>query len=252
MKYSTVLILGFLIFMQPCICQTRAKITDVDYHLEGNIIVVNYTITGSLPGERLSIELKFLNEDNKPFIPVTATGDIGAGISGDGIKKIIWDVVKDDINFSGKLKAVVTISSSRLVTGGPANALLSVAVPGLGGYFVEKNKIRPVATAVTTLGLLGYGFSQKHKSNKYYDEYKASIEPTEIESLYDMANSAHHRYFVATRIAAGIWAFDIVWTVIKGFQNKKAIQSYDGRFNGDGLRLEYARNGLQLKYSISF
>jgi hypothetical protein len=100
--------------------------------------------------------------------------------------------------------------------------------------------------------LLGYGISQKHLANKYYDEYKAIIQTTEIDNLYNKANNAQHKYYISTRIAAGLWVFDIIWVAVKGIQNKKISKSYFNTFNMDGLRVNYVNKGLQLKYTVSF
>jgi hypothetical protein len=252
MKSSIILLFAIVLFQIPVICQTNAKIADVDYYLEGNYIVVNYTIIGSLPKEHMTIELSFKTEGNKLIIPQTVSGDIGNKLLGDGLKTVRWDIVSDHLILSSNLKAIVTITSSKVLYGGPSNALLSVIIPGLGGYFVEKNKTRSIVTTISTLGLLGYGISQKHLANKYYDEYKAIIQTTEIDNLYNKANNAQHKYYISTRIAAGLWVFDIIWVAVKGIQNKKISKSYFNTFNMDGLRVNYVNKGLQLKYTVSF
>ena len=96
--------------------------------------------------------MKFLSETNQEIIPKTTTGDIGANIKGEGTKTITWNIDADKLEVSGVLRASVSIIKSEKVTevrteitdkkpvvtkirGGPMNALLSVPVPGLGGYF---------------------------------------------------------------------------------------------------------------------
>lgn len=252
MRATLLLLLTIILFQTHGYCQTNAKITDVDFYLDGSNIIVNYNISGSLPKEHMTIELRFMTENNEIIIPKTVTGDVGTRLFGDGMKTIQWDIVADKAVLSGNIKASVTIKSSKILYGGPSNAFLSVVVPGLGGYFVEPNKTRAVITTISTLGLLGYGISQKHKANDYYDQYNASDIPSEIESLYNQANEANHKFYIATGIAAGIWAFDIIWVAVKGFQNQDETKSYYRAFTNDGLRLNYVNNGLQLRYSVSF
>lgn len=252
MRSSIFVLLIIVLFYLPCFGQTKAKITDVDFHLEGSYIVVNYNIDGSISREHMAIELKFMTEKNELIIPRAVTGDVGTNIIGDGMKTIRWDIVADQVLVSGNLKASVTITSSKIFYGGPSNALLSVVVPGFGGYFVEKNKTRAILTTISTLGLLGYGISQKHLADKYYSEYKAGVVSTELESLYTKANNAHHKYYISTRVAAGIWVFDIIWVAVKGFQNKNEVKFYYSSFMEDGLRLNYVNNRLELRYSVSF
>lgn len=252
MRFYIVFILSIILYNHSCCGQSKAKITDVDFHFFDRYIVVNYNLVGSLPKEQMTVELKFITENNETIIPKTVTGDIGTKLYGDGMKSILWDLVVDKVSLSGNIKASVTITFSKILYSGPSNALLSVLLPGFGGLFVDKNKTRSVVTTVSTIGLIGYGISQKRLADKYYAEYKASEESSELESLYTKANSAHHKYYISTGIAAGIWAFDIIWVTVKGFHNKKGANSSYGSFTGDGLRLNYVNNGLQLKYSVSF
>jgi len=252
MRSSIILFLTIILFRQPCICQTKAKITDVDFHLEDRYIVVNYNIVGSLPKEQMTIELRYITENNESIIPKTVTGDVGTKFFGDGMKAIIWDIVADQLLLSGNLKASVTITSSKILYSGPSNALLSVLIPGLGGYYVDKKKGRAVLTTISTVGLLAYGITQKLQADKYYKEYNASNVPSEIQSLYTKANDAQNMYFKTTRVAAGIWALDIIWVTFKGLHNRKVAKSAYSAFTGDGLRLNYVNNGFQLGYSLSF
>jgi hypothetical protein len=252
MRSSIILIISFILFSQPAVCQTKARITDVDFHLEDRYIVVNYNITGISPKEEVTVELKFITENNEPIIPKTMTGDVGKKMFGDGSKAILWDVVADQAVLSGNLKASVTIVSSRVLYSGPGNAFLSILIPGMGGYFVDRNKARSVLTTMSTIGLIAYGVIQKTQANKYYGDYNASTTPADMDDLFSKANSAQHSYYIATRVGAGIWALDIIWVTFKGFHNKKVAKSYYSSFNTDGLRLNYVNNGLQLGYSKKF
>ena len=252
MRSSFVIFLLIILLYQPAFCQTQAKITDVDFHLEDRYIVINYNIVGSLPKEQLTIELKFITENNETLIPKAVTGDIGTNIFSDGSKAILWDIVSDQVSISGNLKALISISSSKIIFSGPSNAFLSMLIPGLGGYYVDKNKGRSVLITLSTVGLMGYGLFQKLEADKYYKDYNASIKPSEIEDLYNKANGFQNKYYIATRVAAGIWAFDIIYVTIKGFHNKKVAKSAYSAYSGDGLRLNYVNNGIQLGYSVTF
>ena len=252
MRSSIILILTLIVLSQPSVCQTKAKITDVDFQLEDRYIVINYNLTGTAPKEEMTIELKFITENNESIIPRTMTGDIGRKIFGDGKKAILWDIVTDSPVLSGNLKAIVTIASSRVIFSGPSNAFLSVLIPGLGGYFVDENKTRSVLTTVSSIGLIAFGVIQKGQADKYYADYNASTNPSEMDDLYTKANDAQHKYFMATRAGAGIWALDIIWVTFKGFHNMKVAKSYYSSFNADGLRLYYVNNGLQLGFSKKF
>lgn len=231
--------------------QTNARISEVDYSLEGSFIVVHYILQGTIPKEELTIELSFVTEDNEKIIPHSVSSDVGAKVYSNGNRVILWDIDIDKPAFSGIMKAVVAITASKVNYGSPKNALLSVAVPGLGGFFVEKNKTRAALTTVSTLGLIVYGINQKNESKKYFKEYHASLIPGDINNLYQKANSAHHKYYIATRLAAGIWISDIIWVTVKGFRNREEAKSLNNATGSKSFKLNYD-NGLQMGYSITF
>jgi hypothetical protein len=232
--------------------QTIVNISDVSFRLENNMIVVEYNIISSLPDEKFTIELKFVSETDQIIFPKSLTGDIGKNIEAGRGKRIIWDYVSDRFEFSGNIKAVVNIAPSPTHSRGPSYALLSVAVPGLGGHFVQENKIRPIATTVSTVGLLTYGILMKSKSNKYYDDYKQCVDYADYQTYYDKANSAHHKYYIATRIAAVVWIADIIWVYSTGRKNMKELSSGLQSSSGNGFTLDYMNNELQIGYRLTF
>jgi hypothetical protein len=257
MKKLIFLLIISILYHKTVLCQTNARITDIDYRLENNNIVINYYISGYLPNEIFTIGgLKFrVTETNQEIIPRTITGDIGENIKGEGIKTIIWDIVADQLEVSGVLKASIDIIKSEIIKplGGPGYAWLSVFVPSLGGYFVVKNKARPILTTISTIGLLTYGYLEKKKADEYYADYNDSkANGTQLQSLYDKANSAHKKSYITIRAAITIWAFDILWVTAKGSKNKKAAQSRKLSSSGNRIKLNYANNELQLGYEIVF
>jgi hypothetical protein len=226
--------------------QNSVIIADVNFNLNNNLVVVEYNLMNALPDEKFTIGLKFFTENNEQIIPKTLSGDVGKNIKpGDG-KSISWDFAADHFEFSGFLKAVVSVEPSGVHTHGPEYALLSVPVPGLGGFFVEENKVRPILTTVSTLGLLSYGLSGKIKSTNYYNDYTSATDIDEILQLYDKANKAHHTYYIATRMAVALWITDITLVAIKGYRNKKENMS------GTGFIMNYSNNQMYLGYRLTF
>lgn len=252
MKPSILLLLFIILLSRPSVGQIKAKVTDVDFHLEDRYLVVNYNLVGSAPKEEMTIELRFITESNDTIIPKTITGDVGTKVFGDGTKAMLWDIVADQAVLSGNLKATVTITSSKILYRGASNAFLSILFPGWGGYHVDKNKAYSVLTTISSLGLIAYGVSQKIQADKLYKDYTSSTKPLEMDNLYTKANGVHQKYWIATRAGAGIWALDVIWVIIKGSHNKKVAKSYYSANPYDGLRLNYANNGLQFGYHVTF
>lgn len=246
--------LYFMLIMVPQAMpgQTNVKITDVNFWLDNKQIIVEYNIVNGSPDDRFTIGLKFVTENDQVIIPKSVTGDIGKNIEAGKGKTISWDFVTDRLAFSGNLKAVITVIPSLAHSGGPEYALLSLVVPGLGGYFVEKNKVRSIITTIGTVGLMTYGIIEKTKANRYYTDYKSSSDIQDIRMLYDKANSAHHKYFIATRIAAMVWIADIVWVAYRGSRNKNEKKPVQRISSGTGFTLNCQYNELQLGYRITF
>jgi hypothetical protein len=252
MRSSTILLLAIFLFGQHTYAQTKAKINDVDFHLEDRYLVVNYNLVGSLPKEQLTIELTFITEKNDTIRPNKVYTDVGTKVYGDGAKTILWDVVADQQELSGGLKAIVTITSYKILYSGPSNAFLSILFPGLGGYYVDKNKTYSVLTTLSAVGLIAYGITQKLQADKYYTDYKASKNLVDINSLYTKANTAQQNFIKMAGAGAGIWALDVVWVIIKGSHNKKDAKNAYSAFSIDRLNLNYVNNGVQLGYSVRF
>lgn len=265
MKFK-ILAFTLLIFSSGSLTgQTSATITNVDFNLVNNSIVVNYTITSSIVNEFFEIGLHFVTESGQTIIPVSVRGDIGANISGGINKTIYWDIDNDHIEISGVLKALVSIVSSSVINsepytgspqitgekplGGPGYAFLSLVVPSLGGYFVEKNKTRVIITSITEATLGIHLLNLNNKINQYeIDLYNASSQ-TERNEISDKLTTAEDNYSRSLATFSLIWIADIVWVLIKGTQNVNQGKTKRGqKYYGDGLNLNY--NGAQ--YCIGY
>ncbi len=252
MRFFILLLFLPVMYLQVISGQPVAEATDVNFWLEDDRIIVGYSIITHTPVEYFDVDLKFITETNEEIIPKALKGDIGKNVRVGTGKTIVWDPGMDQTVFSGNIKAVVTIIPSVIYSRGPSYAILSVAVPGLGGYFLEGNKIRPVAATIGTLGLMTYGIISKVQANRYYEDYKQGSDSDEFQELYEQANHAHHRYFISTRIAAAIWIADVIWVYRNGNRNKKAIRPLLQTSSGSGLTINYMNKEVQVGYRFIF
>jgi hypothetical protein len=228
------------------------NVSSVNFWIDENGIIVRYDLIDETPGNQYFIELKFVSDKGDEFIPESTRGEQGKNIKPGKGKVITWDIAKDNFEFTGNLKAIITATPGFMHLGGPSNALFSVLVPGLGGHFVEENKIRPLATSVVTLGLISYGIYQKSEENKYYSDYNSSTELDDINIYYDKANAAHHKFVVSTMAGTVIWIADIIWVYYKGKGNLEKQNTWRKTAPGTGLRLYHNRNELQIGYVVNF
>jgi len=249
--------------------QTSAQITDVDFYLVNNSIVVNYSITGAFVNELYEIDLHFVTETGQTIIPVSVRGDTGPNISGGSNKTIYWDIDNDRLEISGVLKALVTIVSSRVINsepytgspqirgekplGGPGYAFLSFVVPTLGGYFVEKNKARAIITTATELTLGIHLSNLSGKIKQYETDLDNASSQTERNEINDKLTTAEDNYYMSIVTFGLIWVADIIWVAIKGSQNLKQGKTKRGQnYYGEGLNLNYNGDQLCVGYKITF
>ena len=182
----------------------------------------------------------------------TVTGDVGRGVAPGLNKTIFWDYRLDGVQIADSIR--VTVLVKRLAppvrraagSGGPANALLSALLPGVGTIFVQPNRkigARPLIS-VGYVGLLAYGFSQRSRSRAAYDRYETGLAETD----YQDANQRHHRYLVATRAAAVLWLSDVAYTFFKGRKNERERRLSQQRLSQQRLsqqRLSQQRLSVQ-------
>jgi hypothetical protein len=250
MKSAIITFCLFLITFYTAVCQSNAKITDVDFLVEGGNIVVKYCIREYQPEEIFFIRLTFVTGDNKTIEPKTLAGDVGPGIKG-GDKLIVWDIGSDRLEITGSLKAVVTIVSSSFIKteqpadfpskprekqlGGPGYAFLSLILPGTGGYFVEKSKARAIIFNILGAIVLTSVITQSIEYSKNPDNDQALTNRNQAAITY-----------------MAIMVSDVIWVTYKGFKNQKARTQGYGAYNRSGFTLNYTGNSLMAGYRFNF
>lgn len=157
--------------------------------------------------------------------PRTVTGDVGKGVMPGRDKTIFWDYRLDGLLLADSIRVTVSVKrvpvevQRKIGGGGPANALLSALLPGVGSIFVQPTRkigLRPLITAAYG-GLLIYGLVQRSQSREAFNRYGSGLS----ESDYTDANQRHHRYLLTTRAAAVLWLSDVVYTFLKGQKNEQ-------------------------------
>lgn len=145
-----------------------------------------------------------------------------------GSKTIVWDCLFDGVlqgDFLFQVHAgLVAPERQKFVkpTDGPANAWLSLLVPGLGDHRVTKGQKKGVYTALLTYACIGAGVYCKIGANDEYAQYHAATEQTVMDEHYDNAKYLNGWFYTCVGVGAAIWVYDIIWVWNKGAQNKKA------------------------------
>lgn len=257
MKFNLFIILA-LLFCYKDISGQNLLVNTVkaDFSSDGKV-TIKYRVLNILEGD--SVILNVFGKNKKEIVPVTVQGDIGKINHKFYDGEITWDVLKDQPLLDEDVQFVIVIYRySPLVTkiikpqqigGGSSNTLISMIAPGVGNIFVQPNKkvgLRPFVT-VAFYGLLINGIVMKTRANTEYDKYLASQKANIGNPYFENANQYHHQYLVSTRLAAGIWAIDVLCTFLKGSKNLKRKEeekrnhfSINSQMNVPTLKFNYS------------
>ena len=263
-KFSKILLIGVLcmMFSQKGFSQeSKAEIPEpsIDYFLlEDGRIRFTYDLVKASPQELFEIVLEFeIIETGQILTPKTTEGDIGANIRGGKGKEIYWDFWTDypDGIDEGSYRPRFTIAKVERMYAGPGSAVKSVFVPGLGDFAVKNHKdmiFKPYLKTILSYGLVGAGVFQMMNANSKYDDYLASENPNEFQSLYDQTMTAATSSVALIGAGAAIWLSDIVWVAIVGSKNNKENQyKFTGKIDQKVL-MGYDQFGPNLKLVIRF
>ncbi|OQX75225.1 MAG: hypothetical protein B6D64_12050 [Bacteroidetes bacterium 4484_276] len=216
--------------------QSKARVENVDFFLEGENLVINYDIDKSKTGESFNVTMNILTTAGKKISAFALTGDIGPGVYGGKGKRIVWDLNKDNVYIDDEISVEVFIEPEmadepskpaktvRAVSVGGA-LLRSAIFPGWGNRYVKGGG------AYWLMGLVGYGavggsVYMNNQTEQAYQDYKESVDVTERDQLFKDAEEYQKNQEYLMYAAAGIWAIDLIWTGIQaGNANKKAKRS---------------------------
>jgi hypothetical protein len=215
--------------------------------------------------------LHFVTGSGQKIIPVSVSGDIGKNIKAGSLKTIYWNIDNDRLEISGEIKAVVTIVSSQIpvidpfggtvqVRGekplaGPGAMGLSILVPSLGGYFVEKKKTNAVITSITLFTFAVSAASLNSRITQYEADWDDATSQTERNEIDQKIETAEQNYALALTGFTVVWVVDICRVAIKGAQNQKngLTKKKPAQYNySDGFNLNYTGNHLCVGYRMTF
>lgn len=240
-------------------------------------IEIYYDLKNAQPNDSIYVRLQrrsgILVKPNAPNV----SGAVGQNQADGRDKKVVWNLRENNLLLREEVRAVVLVKqlgsagavaeapqpeapaaeaksyesvATRRYTG-PGWALLSALAPGIGNIFVQnpapKVGLRPLVT-VAAYGLLIYGAGQQGEATQAYSTYNQSPSETDGEPYYQQANSAHQRYYIATRAAGLIWLTDVTLTLLKGLRNERVAKKQ----TAVSLNLTYQANTPVALFRYSF
>lgn len=216
--------IAFALCFFLAVSTARAQaVSNVRVDVDSQRVKIQYDAVGLAARDSVFVRVE---TPRGPLPAATVTGDAGRGVTPGVNKTIYWDYRLDGVAIDDSIRVTVLVKRpatpvGRVATvgGGPANALLSALLPGVGTVFVQPNRkigARPLIS-VAYVGLLAYGLGQRGRSREAYARYETGFAETD----YQDANQRHHRYLLATRAAAVLWLSDVAYTFWKGRKNER-------------------------------
>jgi hypothetical protein len=222
LKIFRYFIMFFLVISEFGLYARDVQIENVEFNYVGKKIVVNYNILNYKPTERFHLILYFVSESNDTFKSVSITGDF-ENIEGGYGKTITWDFSGDFAKINNvNMKAVVQVRSVSNQPGPPSNALLSLAVPGLGDRYVRnprKTIVKPFIITAAAYGFIGAGIYNLMIKNIEEDNSSKAVIPANSKNFQDRADQAALYSYIYLGVGAAIWCGDIIYVLAKSEKN---------------------------------
>ncbi len=247
----------FLVFLLTGIheirAQSGAEIRNVDFYLENNKLIITYDIANSSADESFNIWIKIKTAYGQLIQATSLTGDISSGVKGGSGKRIVWDVIADNVSLDDdilievfaraeseepavveKPEPEITPAVQKSPTGKKISVgkalLFSAILPGLGNTYVKGKG------AAWLWGVLGYGcivgsVVMNNMAYNNYEDYKTAATSDERDQLYDKASTYDLGSKVLIGAAATIWVVDLVITGIQAGKARKTSHASNIRLN---------------------
>ncbi|MGM9511094.1 hypothetical protein ACS5NO_25385 [Larkinella sp. GY13] len=235
-KIFCALVVLCVFFLTPAMSQStrQVTVTNVKIEQQETRIKITYDVENLVKSD--SVYIQAVNQNNRVLIARSVTGAVGKGVGSGKGKVVYWDIQADGLLAEDEVQVVVNVKLAPPdLGGGPANALLSILVPGLGNVLVQPNKkigFRPLIT-VAYGGLLVYGLMQRSKAMDQYAIYESQPYENQAEPYFTKANQLRHQYLIATRAAALILVSDVIYSAIKGSRNRRKFNQLTLGFQGN-------------------
>jgi len=225
MVYRPLLLISVLLALylsQATAQKPNYEISNVRLGADHHNVMITYDLIAKHTVEPVKVNLFFHDTKFRFLRPITVTPDVNAEVTPGIDRRFAWDVSKD-------LKMLTAEISPLLIPGdpkdyrfgaGPEAALLSLAVPGLGNYFVTNTRnqvIKPYMKTITALGLITMGYIAGR------DRYRDEPSLTHNDGIWKMGEW-HYKYFkddaeFMISLGLAIWVADVIYVAIKGHQN---------------------------------
>lgn len=137
---------------------------------------------------------------------------------------------------------------------GPSNAIISMILPGFGGFAVNKtDKLSPILIAAMFWGSAYYSYDSYKQATDNYNLYLSDKTQADMDTHYNLAADFKQKHETFLAAAAGIWLFDVIHVIVKGNKNVRESQGLTKNLRlMPNLKMSNASNPFQLSIVKTF
>jgi len=172
--------------------QSKAKIENVNFGYIMDQVVINYDLIDTRFPEKFTISIKVYNTKGEEIPATSLSGDIGDKISGEGKKRITWNIHRDLERLDDNIYIVVEAELKNPKVIKPISRGLGLAYstiyPGYGGYRITGKKIHLIK-GIAGYGLVGSSIIMRGQASNSYDSYKIETDLDKRDEYYQKVES---------------------------------------------------------------
>ena len=219
-KFSYLLLLC-LLCNYPLISQvtykSEAKVENVNFDYVMDQVVITYYLSNVRFGEKFNITLRVFTTDGEEIPVRSIIGDIGEKITGEGRKKITWNIHRDIDKLDDNIYCVVEAELQNPKVIKPIDRKLglvySTVYPGYGGYRITNKKIH-LLKGVAGYGLIASALVMRGQASKSYDSYKIETDLDRRKEYYDNVESQLLTSMLLFVGAGAVWISDYLTVLL--------------------------------------
>lgn len=213
---------------------SRYEISNVKLNVRQNQLLIHYDLTGRNTAEPAPVNLYFYDHNYHFIKPRFITPAQKTPVAPGKNHQIKWDVTADMKSIRGEITPLLIAGDpmDHRFGAGPAAGLLSLAIPGLGNYFVTDTReqlIKPYMRTFAAYGLIYLGMIASR------DRVRGEPSLTNEGGIWKMGEY-EYKYFngdaeILISLGLAVWVADIIYVVIKGHRNaalKKGVYRLSG------------------------
>jgi len=228
---------------------SKAKISNIEFELIGNKLIINYDLTNSNGDERFDIEVNIISANNGIKYPAKTFSGALKNQSAGRNKLIEWYIDKDisylDDGIYVLLEAIHLNPVKVPYTSKIKASIQSTVFPGWGSARTTTNNYN-LAKGVVAYSLIAMSIKLNYDAYTFYEKYKNSEVSTSRDKYYNKAENSYRNSFYSAGGATIIWLSEYLWiwlstnkTEAPGIKEKRFELDYNAYLNTPLIKLSY-------------